>query len=89
MPDLTLDEYRDLLQGDLRQILKEEALKISGKPLSPIRTVKSPVSPETSHGAPAPRGEKRFGWGSLLGFFSILRPRTNLSRVSMDIHLRP
>ncbi len=89
MPDLTLDEYRKLLKEDLREILKQEALKISGKPLSEIGTVKAPAIPSISHGARGQWGEKRFGLGFLLGFFSIFRPKTNLSTPSMETNLRP
>jgi hypothetical protein len=89
MPDLTLDEYRGLLKEELREILKQEARKISGKPLSEIGTVKTPVIPTSFHGARGQRGEKRFGSGFLLGFFSIFRPKTNLSTPSMETNLRP
>jgi len=41
MPDLTLDEYRKWSKKDLHQILKQEALRISGGPPSKADEVKT------------------------------------------------
>jgi len=89
MPDLTLDEYRGLPQEALGRILREEALRICGKPLSESGAVNPSVKLAVSDGPCGPGDEKRFSPGDLQGFCSPLHLQTDLSATFTQANQRP
>jgi len=89
MPDLTLDEYRKWSKKDLHQVLKQEALRISGEPPSKVDEMKPSLHPDIHHVTPGQFTKRQVTLRFLLGFFSIFRPKTSLSNASMGTSLRP
>jgi len=89
MPDLTLDEYRKWSKKDLHQVLKQEALRISGEPPSRADELKTSLNQKSYHIKQGQLPERQVALRFLLGFFSIFRPKTSLSNASMGTSLRP
>lgn len=83
MPDLTIDEYRRLPKEVLHQKLREESVKIYGRPVLHMGETLKPVSETSSHPQHGFPGRIPFLTKIRAGLASLItRSRTNNSAIS-------